>query len=246
MKNIDRYDEILKLCQNLLRSRNKIFKNAQNNLSELKSKADNKFYVKYSTQMSGIGMFDPSLIRFKIDNGFKKGRLLHEKPQNEKYCECEFDEDDNIIRLKKFNKFGCDCTWYFFENGQYKYAVPFFRESDCDYETYIYRCEYYPNNCIKNLARIDLSQILYEVYDYSLISQNIIFCDMYEYLEYIPENYNTDIQMQEKINEFYLKIKSIVNTDKITFPNTCNEVKFKSWRYKIYLSGEKVIKVECI
>lgn len=59
-------------CIELLRYRSKIIEEVRSRFSELSSIADDAEIIKYSTPISGIGQFCPSLINYKIHSNRKR------------------------------------------------------------------------------------------------------------------------------------------------------------------------------
>lgn len=228
-------------CIDLLNYRSKIVKEVQDNFSELSSAADNAEIIKYSTPIDGIGKFCPSLINYRIHPNRKRGRLLNNKPDSERYVKYYINKFGQPLRIRKLNQYGCDSSTYFYCDNEYVCAVPLFRETIDDYgrNIYIYKIIY---ERVAEYAEIDISSVYWEEYDYS--NSNMIVCNMYEY-------YNSDFAFRDTtlslkdINNFYSflgqkvneKLGQNIDGKKIIFP-TNSTVRINKWKYEITQSDK--------
>ncbi|MBD5141222.1 MAG: hypothetical protein HDT25_07410 [Ruminococcus sp.] len=228
-------------CIDLLNYRNKIVKEVQAKFSELSSAADDAEIIKYSTPIDGIGKFCPSLINFKIHPNRRRGRLLNNKPNSERYVKFYISKCGQPLRIRKFSQYGCDSSTYFYHDNEYVCAVPLFRETIDDYgrNIYIYKMT---DERVAEYAEIDISSVYLEEYDYS--NSNMVVCNMYEY-------YNSDFAFRDttlspkEINDFYSflgqkineKLGENIDGKEINFP-TKPTIRINKWKYEITQSDK--------
>lgn len=123
------------------------------------------FKIKYSRYVEAfLGNEVPSLF-LKNDK-----RFLNNKPKNGDYTLYRYDKHGNIMSLTHFSvtnngKEISDCTYYFFDYQEYKYAVPFLGESFNFYPSYTFKYKY-KNNKIDYVAYISTSSLWLELYDW--------------------------------------------------------------------------------
>lgn len=225
-------------CIELLRYRSKIIEEVRSRFSELSSIANDAEIIKYSTPISGIGQFCPSLINYKIHSNRKRGRLLNNKPKSECWVKYYISKSGQPLRIRKFNQYSCDSSTYFYRDNEYMCAVPLFRETANAYgrDIYIYRIT---NGRVAEYAEIDNSSVYLEEYDYS--NSDMVVCNMYEYHNSDPE-FRVNTLPQEVLDDFYsfferkINEKMKHNTDgkKINSPyNSTATERINKWKYEI-------------
>ncbi len=234
--------------KNWLSRRKEIVNYVQEHFEELKSVADNSDNMRYSTWVSGIGCFSPSLINHIIHSNYKKGRLLKNKPDSSLYTEFTLDSNGNPLRQRDMNKFGCDLTAYFYSDGEYTYSVPLSRDTKNDYgkNIFAYKTD---NGRVIEYAEIEDSSLYLELYTYP-DNNGIVVCEMFEYLDFSVAYSNGNEEETEKQNSFFdfLTNKAIEisnsKSQKNNIPSAQSKPKLNKFRYFIHLENNKVSNVE--
>lgn len=221
-------------CRKLLQERQSIVKNVQKKYEHYLTEADNAPVRRYGTKCDELGRFCPSIITFKRDRSLHKGRILKYAPKDESFTIYEMNDANVPIRIKKINKFGCDLTYYFYNQNGVTYAVPLFRDTPNDYHTYVHKYRIGDQGLIE-YAKIDESLVIYEKYDYTHIEQGIIECDWCYYFD----------PSLRPLSDAFIKMVGATLKDKI---NTVSQLdtspKIYRYQYRIYVSNGVIGKIE--
>lgn len=214
-------------------------KYAQEHFEQLKTEADNADIIKYGSACSGIGQFCPSLIKPRIFYNFKKGRFLKEKPQTERYAVYEVDKGNNPIRLRTYNKFGCDMSVYFFEKDGYRYAPAFIGETDHDYMkmSFKFRCE---NDRVMEYYEIESSRVSGECYDYSHLDEGYIECYVFYYVG-SSVSFNEKSEEEKKFMEYLVSSLEEKGRRVNYSPDI---IRLDEYSYRIFLDGRKITNID--
>lgn len=228
--------------------RKKIVSYVQEHFEELKLVADNSKCVKYSTQVSGIGCFSPSLVNHIIHSSYRKGRLLKNKPDSTNYTEFTLDNNGKPLRLRDMNKFGCDLTAYFYSDNEYTYSVPLFKETKNDYgkKVFAYKID---NDRVIEYAEIEDSYLYLELYTYP-DNNGIVICEMFEYLDFsIAYSMQSKEETErQKIFFDFLANNAIGKSNRISqevsVPSSQTKPKLSKFKYFIRYENNKILSVE--
>lgn len=229
--------------------RKEIVNYVQEHFDELKSASDDSDNIKYSTKVSGIGCFSPSLINHLIHSGYKKGRILKNKPDSQNYTEFTLNNNGNPLRMREINRFGCDLTVYFYSDVEYTYSVPLFRDTKNDYgkNVFAYKCN---NGRVIEYVEIEDCSVYLELYTYPDNNNDIVICEMFEYLDFSIA-YGTQTEEEaERQKSFFDFIadkateKSNNTSQEINTPSTKSKPKLNKFKYIIHLNKNKVSRVE--
>lgn len=222
----------------LLSERTKIINYVLDNYSVLKSNSDNAEIKKFSTKCDGLGQFYPGIIMYRREKGASKGRFLNKKPDNFSYCIFEMSKNKEPFRIRKFNQFGCDSSYYFYQNNSYHYCVPLRGDTTTPYGRNVYRYSI-KDGAITEYAEFDNSTIVLEKYDYNHLSEGYFECHWCYY-------YNSDFNsISESTFDSLTSSLSEKLKSKINFPLNGNPTIRKSdYYYKIFINGKRIEKIE--
>lgn len=156
----------------------------------------------YATAFDFLGLFCPSLVEDIITGGYKKGRILKNKPNSKKYVKCYYDKKGHLLYFEKFNEFGCSYTFYFLRVDNVIYIAPFIGHSKNEYPTYVYNVILDDEHGVKEYSKLTSNSITYEHYKY--IGGNESICYRYYY---VPKNINL---LQQARIHLYLNNKKVV------------------------------------
>lgn len=221
----------------LLDERDSIIDHATKNYETLNILSNASESVKFGTRCDDIGCFYPGIIKYKRDKKSKKGKLLKEKPNDSNYVLYESRRDDVPLRLRKFNKYGCESRMYFYRSDGFDYCVPFLRDTSSVFgKVYKYSFEH---ERISEYAEIDKTVIVLEKYDYRHLSDGYYECTWYYY-------YNSKFSSMS-YQDFDMVTGSLdeMLKEKIKKPPDLTPVIRKNvYYYKIFLNSEKIGKIE--
>lgn len=172
-------DKLYEKFYNLLSQRSDIVREVADNIEQIKNK-EIICNIKYSTAFDGLGPLCPSFIIDKLTGGYKKGRILSKKPESQKYAVIYYDVDNNPLYIEKYNQYGCELTYCFWNKDGVIWAVPFVRTSNSEYPTYVHRM-LYENGRISEYTYMTSESMNHEEYTYTEDSDMII-CDEYYYV----------------------------------------------------------------
>lgn len=153
----------LRKMQETLSKRNEIIELIRQNIKPLRDSVDHSCWA---TAFDFLGLFSPSLITELITGGYKKGRLLKNKPKTKRYKECFFDKAGNCLYFESYNEFGCDSTTYFYRTEDCILIAPFIGQTDDEYPSYVFITVYDDSNRIKEYSELTPSSITTESYEY--------------------------------------------------------------------------------
>lgn len=222
----------------LIKERADIVEYAINNYDTLKNNSDNAQVRKFGTKCDGIGQFYLGTIMYRRDKGLKKGKFLKERIDNVNYTVYETDSCNLPLRIRKYNKFGCESNYYFFKKNNFYCCVPFLRDTDKEYGSDIYRYSF-ENGDLSEYAKIGKTTVTIEKYDYSHFSEGYYECNWYNY-------YNSEFSALSHEN-FDLVTFSLDERlkNKIRNPSSVEPIIRKSvCYYKIFLNESKIKKIE--
>ncbi|MDO5561129.1 MAG: hypothetical protein Q4F95_16245 [Oscillospiraceae bacterium] len=218
-----------------LENRKEIINYVKNNFNSFVIRAGNAAIKKYSTRCDGIGKLNPSMIIYSRDNGLKKGRFIKEKGENTDYCIFESDKDNNPLRIRKYNKFGCESTFYFYTKDNTTYAVSFFKDTQEVYK-YIYTYTIVDGR-LYECSQIEETGVVLEKYDYTSEKDGIIKCDWCSYHDF---SYSQNKNIKDNMSLFFTeKLKSHIIDDNIKIPTNQSPPKREDYQYLINNAGTK-------
>lgn len=173
----EKFDKLLSVRANIVRE-------TAENIELIKSGA-NPDSIKYSTAFDGLGPLCPSLIIDKLTGGYKKGRLLSKKPKSSQYAVIYYDKDSNPLYVEKYNQYGCELTYCFWNKDGVIWVVPFVRTSNSEYPTYVHRMVY-ENGRISEYTYMTANSLNHEEYTYTE-NPDIAICDEYYYVPHMSQ-----------------------------------------------------------
>ncbi len=222
----------------LLSERAKIINYVLDNYNVLKLNSDNAEIKKISSKCDGLGQFYPGLIMYRREKGANKGRFLNKKPDNVSYCVFEMSKNKEPFRIRKFNQFSCDSSYYFYQNNGYNYCVPLRGDTTIPYGRNVYRYSM-KGGIIAEYTEFDNSTIVLEKYDYTHLSDGYFEC---YWCYYYNSNFNS-------VSEFTFDLLTSSLSEKlkrkINFPGKENPTIRKSdYYYKIFINGKRIEKIE--
>lgn len=173
----------------LLVERANIVKYAVDNFELLKKRSDDAIVQRFGTRCDGIGQFYPGVIMYNRDKGKKKGKLLKEKTEDLNYTIYESDCNNDPLRIRKYNKFGCESNYYYQKEDVW-YCVPFLKDTNSIYgSVYKYSFE---NGKLVEFAEINKDLVIVEQYDYRYLTEGFYECTWYYYYN---SEFNLDFQI---------------------------------------------------
>lgn len=146
-----------------LSKRNEIIDQVRQHIEQLRESA---VHYQYATAFDFLGLFSPSLIVDIITGGYKKGRLLKNKPKTNRYHQCFYDKEGNCIYFESYNEFGCSFTTYFLRTEDSVIIAPFIGRSKDEYPSYVYVAYYDESDKIIEYSELTPSSITTENYHY--------------------------------------------------------------------------------
>lgn len=214
----------------LLLERQCIYEYVRENFIRLSESADKADTIRYGTKCDGLGRLCPSELFFRRDKKLRKGRFLKEKPADDRYTVYEINSGEPM-RMRKYNRFGCDMSIYFYKNNDIGYAVPLFRETMEDYGRYLYKY------CVKNgrlmeFAEIENDLVIREKYNYSMENDGIIECEWCYYLDF------TVNRKEDASSDFYDFLSAKLEGKNFNVPTNESAPKLSRYLYRIFNNGK--------
>lgn len=215
----------------MILERSEIVNYVQLNFESLRKEADSAHIRKLGTKCDALGQFCPSIITFKRDKGLRKGKFIKDNSDEAAYTTYEMNSDNEPIRMKKYNRLGCDLTYFFYKRQDFTYAVPLFRDTKNDYGTCVYKY-LMKNEKISEYAEIENNQVIFEKYDYAHLEEGYFECDWCYY-------YNSSFS---RISPSSIELFSNkLSKKKINIPSDDNIIiRISRYYYKIFIKNGKV------